>query len=148
MAESVDAQRLTDVLGPSDDGWNVPARSDTRMISDGWEILWTRRKVDLDGTEREPKRGIEVTQTMTEGRGGLVVRLASGAELPLVVGPAQIREITGDQRSEHAIRADCSAGVIPTLQRPRGSGAHHRIPVAKYLDGLGIPYEVVPARAS
>jgi hypothetical protein len=74
---------------------------------------------------------------------GLVIKLANGAELPLVTNPAGIKEMFGDPRSDHSIRSDCANGVIPTLPRAQGSGAHHRIPVARYLDRLGVPYEVV-----
>jgi hypothetical protein len=35
------------------------------------------------------------------------------------------------------------AGVIPTLPRAGGSGAHHRIATARLLDQIGIPYEIV-----
>lgn len=73
----------------------------------------------------------------------LVVRLPNGATWPLVVGPAGIRELTGDQRSERAIRNDCAEGVIPVLPRSTGSGGHYRIPTARYLDALGVPYEIV-----
>ena len=80
-----------------------------------------------------------------EARGGLVVRLSTGREFPLVTGPAGYKEMTGDPRSDHSIRDDCSSGVIPTLPHAAGSGAHHRIPVAPALDQLGVPYEIVPA---
>jgi hypothetical protein len=79
---------------------------------------------------------------------GLVIQLANGARLPLVTGPAGIKEIFGDPRSDHSIRSDCANGVIPTLPRAEGSGAHHRVPVARYLDKLGIPYEIVTVSAS
>jgi len=82
-------------------------------------------------------------QTKAECPAWLVVRTAAG-DFPLVIGPAGLRGITGDKRSEHAIRSDCEAGVVPTLPRSGGSGSHHRIPVAKYLDQLGVPYEIVP----
>lgn len=76
--------------------------------------------------------------------GGMVVRTAAG-DFPLVVTPSRIRQITGDDRSDHAIRSDCVDGVIPTLPRTGGSGGHHRILTAKLLDQLGVPYEIVPA---
>jgi hypothetical protein len=72
----------------------------------------------------------------------LVVR-AAGAEFPLVTTPAGLKEITGDARSDRAIRADCENGVIPTLPRPTASGAHHRIPVPRALEQYGVPYEIV-----
>lgn len=72
----------------------------------------------------------------------LVVRLSNGVILPLIVGPARIRELIGDDRSERAIRNDCAEGVIPTLPRGTGSGGHYRIPTVKYLEALGIPYEI------
>src|SRR5665213_1027857 len=40
-------------------------------------------------------------------------------------------------------RDDCVAGLIPTLPRAGGSGAHHRIATARLLDQVGIPYELV-----
>jgi hypothetical protein len=80
-----------------------------------------------------------------EATTGLVVRLPDGTELPLVVSPAQVKEVTGDRRSDHAIRDDCARGVIPTLPRGGGSGAHHRIATAPYLDRLGVPYTIVRA---
>lgn len=92
-----------------------------------------------------------MTRTATEhdeARTGLVVRLTDGREWPLVVGPAMLREITGDRRSEHSLRNDCAAGLVPTLPRGSGSGAHHRIPTAKLLEQLGVPFEVVPARSA
>ncbi len=70
----------------------------------------------------------------------LVVR-TSGIDLPLVASPAQVAPILG--RSDRSVRADCETGRIPVLPRSGGSGAHHRIPVAKLLDELGIPYEIV-----
>ncbi len=79
----------------------------------------------------------------TERPTGLVVRLQNGTELPLVIGPAGFKKLTGDRRTERAIRDLCDSGVIRTLPRPAGSGAHHRIPVAKALDDLGIQYEIV-----
>ena len=85
------------------------------------------------------------TTELREAPAGLVVRLANGTELPLVIGPSQVRALTGDRRSEHAVRGDCSSGIIPTLPRAGGSGAHHRVPTARLLDELGIPYEVAEA---
>lgn len=75
---------------------------------------------------------------------GLVVR-TPGGDYPLVVPPSCIPKITGDTRSDRAIRSDCETGIIPTLPRSGGSGAHHRIPVTKLLEQLGVPYTVVPA---
>jgi hypothetical protein len=77
----------------------------------------------------------------------LVVRLPNGAMWPLVVGPVEIRELAGEHRSERAIRNDCAAGVIPTLPRGNGLGGHYRIPTARYLDALGVPYEIVELEA-
>lgn len=77
-----------------------------------------------------------------EGGSGLIIRLADGTELPLVIGPAGAKKLTGDHRSERAVRNDCTAGIIPTLRRGGGSGAHHRIPTAKLLDSLGVPYDI------
>jgi hypothetical protein len=74
----------------------------------------------------------------------LVIRTAAG-DYPLVTTPAGLKKITGDQRSERAVRSDCETGITPTLPRPAGSGAHHRIPTAKALEQLGVPYEIVAA---
>ena len=71
----------------------------------------------------------------------LIVRTVGGLELPLVCKPSQVAPLLG--RSDHAIRDDCAAGVIPTLPRAGGSGAHHRIATARFLDQIGIPYEIV-----
>jgi hypothetical protein len=71
----------------------------------------------------------------------LVIRAIGGIELPLVCSPSQVAPLLG--RSDHAIRDDCIAGVIPTLPRAGGSGAHHRIATARLLDQIGVPYEIV-----
>ena len=71
----------------------------------------------------------------------LIVRAFCGIELPLVCSPAQVAPLLG--RSEHATRDDCVAGVIPTLPRAGGSGAHHRIATARLLAQMGVPYEIV-----
>ena len=86
------------------------------------------------------------TDASGEVAAGLVIRTAAGV-YPLVTSPAGIKAITNDTRSDHAIRDDCANGVIPTLPRAGGSGAHHRIPVARHLDQLGVPYEIVPAES-
>jgi hypothetical protein len=71
----------------------------------------------------------------------LIVRATGGIELPLVCSPSQVAPLLG--RSDHAIRDDCVAGVIPTLPRAGGSGAHHRIATARLLDQIGVPYEII-----
>jgi len=71
----------------------------------------------------------------------LLVRAIGGIELPLVCSPSQVAPMLG--RSDHSIRDDCVAGLIPTLPRAGGSGAHHRIATARLLDQIGIPYEIV-----
>jgi hypothetical protein len=71
----------------------------------------------------------------------LIIRATGGIELPLVCSPSQVAPLLG--RSDHAIRDDCVAGVIPTLPRAGGSGAHHRIATARLLDQIGVPYEIV-----
>lgn len=91
-----------------------------------------RNPADHGGMTTEPKTN------------RMVVRTATG-DYPLVVGPKLWLEITGDERSERSARNDCDHGVIPTLPRPPGAGAHHRIPVAKALERLGVPYEIVEA---
>jgi len=67
-------------------------------------------------------------------------------ELPLVCSPSHVAPLLG--RSDHAIRDDCVAGVIPTLPRAGGSGAHHRIATARLLDQMGVPYEIVTSGES
>ena len=74
----------------------------------------------------------------------LVVRATGGIELPLVCSPSQVAPMLG--RSDHSIRDDCIAGLIPTLPRANGSGPHHRIATARLLDQIGIPYEIVPSK--
>jgi hypothetical protein len=71
----------------------------------------------------------------------LVIRATGGIGLPLVCSPSQIPPMLG--RSDHSIRDDCIAGLIPTLPRASRSGAHHRIATARLLDQIGIPYEIV-----
>jgi hypothetical protein len=73
----------------------------------------------------------------------LIVRTDSGWELPLVASPAAVAPLLG--KSDHGVRNDCIAGRIPTLPRAGGSGGHHRIPVARLLDQLGVPYRIEPA---
>lgn len=80
--------------------------------------------------------------TAEVARGALVVRLASGAELPLILSPAGYRAFIDDGRSEVSIRSDCDRGLIPTLPRPQGSGSWYRIPTARALELLGIAYEI------
>jgi hypothetical protein len=92
-----------------------------------------------NGTKPEGAAMHATTTTPT----GLVVR-TPGGDFPLVVSPACIPRITGDTRSDRAIRADCESGLIPTLPRTAGPGSHHRIPVAKFLDQLGVPYTIIP----
>jgi hypothetical protein len=50
----------------------------------------------------------------------LFVRATGGIDLPLVCSPSQVAPLLG--RSDHAIRDDCMAGIIPTLPRAGGSG--------------------------
>jgi hypothetical protein len=71
----------------------------------------------------------------------LIIRTTGGIELPLVSTPSLVAPLLG--RSDHAIGNDCIAGVIPTLPRAGGSGAHHRIATARLLDQMGFPYEIV-----
>lgn len=76
----------------------------------------------------------------------LIIRTTGGMELPLVCSPSHVAPLLG--RSDHAIRDDCVAGVIPTLPRAGGSGAHHRIATARLLDQMGVPYEIVTSGES
>ena len=65
--------------------------------------------------------------------------------LPLVASPEQMAPIYG--KSGRAVRYDCESGVIPTLNRASGSGSWHRIPVAKALDAVGVPYTITTSEA-
>ena len=76
----------------------------------------------------------------------LIIRTTGGMELPLVCSPSHVAPLLG--RSDHAIRDDCVAGVIPTLPRAGGSGAHHRIATALLLDQMGVPYEIITSGES
>ena len=69
----------------------------------------------------------------------MVIVTDTGIELPLVASPATVAPILG--KSDHGVRDDCIAGRIPTMPKGDRSGTHHRIPVARLLDLLGIPYE-------
>jgi hypothetical protein len=66
--------------------------------------------------------------------------------MPLVASPEQVAPMLG--KTGHAVRDDCAAGRIQTLQRGGGSGSWYRIPVTKLLDDLGVPYEIVSANPS
>ena len=72
----------------------------------------------------------------------LILRTDSGLELPLVASPAAVAPLLG--KSDHGVRDDCTAGRIPTLPRGGRTGAHYRIPVARLLDELGVPYRIEP----
>ena len=71
----------------------------------------------------------------------LIIRATGGIELPLVCSPSQVAPLLG--RSDHAIRDDCVAGVIPTLPRAGGSGRTTELPQRGLLDQIGVPYEIV-----
>jgi hypothetical protein len=73
---------------------------------------------------------------------GMVVKTPAGT-LSLISSPEQIGNVEG--KTGRAVRSDCESGAIPTLPRTGGDGGHWRIPTAKYLDQLGVPYEIVPA---
>ncbi len=74
---------------------------------------------------------------------GMVVRTSAG-DLPLVSSPELLgTRIAG--KTGRAVRDDCESGAIETLPRSGGGGAHWRIPTVKYLDSVGVPYEIVPA---
>src|ERR1035437_737595 len=72
----------------------------------------------------------------------LILRTDSGLELPLVATPAAVAPLFG--KSDHGVRDDCTAGRIPTLPRGGRTGAHFRIPVARLVDELGVPYRIEP----
>lgn len=74
----------------------------------------------------------------------LVVKLPSGAILPLVLTVDQYRKVVGDHRDGHTVRADVAKGLIPSLPRPVGTVAW-KIPTAPALERLGIGYDIVAA---
>jgi hypothetical protein len=76
----------------------------------------------------------------------LILRTASGLELPLVASPAAGAPLLG--KSDHGVRDDCTASRIPTLPRGGRTGAHYRFPVARLLDELGVPYRIEPVNCS
>lgn len=59
------------------------------------------------------------------------------------LGPTVNTETAGELLgvSDDTIRRMCAEGAIPTLPR-RGDKSGWRIPTARALDALGIPYEV------
>jgi hypothetical protein len=73
---------------------------------------------------------------------GVVIDTTFG-QFPLVASPEQMASVYG--KTGRAVRDDCESGVIPTLTRAAGSGTWHRIPVAKALDAVGVPYQILPA---
>jgi hypothetical protein len=89
----------------------------------------------------EPLSGVGLALFWRPMNASLIIRTIGGMELPLVCSPSLVAPLLG--RSDHAIRDDCVAGVIPTLPRAGGSGAHHRIATARLLDQMGVPYEIV-----
>jgi hypothetical protein len=76
------------------------------------------------------------------GTNGMVIRTPAG-DLPLIASPEQLGGLVVG-KTGRAVRGDCESGAIETLPRAGGEGAHWRIPVAKYLDNVGVPYEIVP----
>lgn len=74
----------------------------------------------------------------------LVVKLPSGAILPLVLTVDEYKAVVGDHRDGHTVRADLAKGTIPALPRPAGTVAWH-IPTAAALERLGIDYDIVAA---
>jgi hypothetical protein len=70
----------------------------------------------------------------------MVIVPGTGIEPPLVASPAAVAPLLG--KSDYGVRDDCIAGRIPTMPRGDRVGSHHRIPVARLLDQLGIPYRI------
>jgi hypothetical protein len=70
----------------------------------------------------------------------MVIVTDTGIDLPLVAPPATVAPILG--KSDHGVRDDCIAGRIPTMSKGDRTGTHHRIPGARLLDVLGIPYRI------
>lgn len=79
-------------------------------------------------------------QEIPPKRTRMVIVTDTGVELPLVASPAGVAPLLG--KSDHGVRDDCIAGRIPTMPRDERAGTHHRIPVARLLDLLGIPYRI------
>jgi hypothetical protein len=73
---------------------------------------------------------------------GMVVRTPAG-DFPLVASPEILGGLVG--KTGRAVRVDCESGAIETLPRNGGERSHWRIPTAKYLDSVGVPYEIVRA---
>ena len=107
----------------------------------------SRRKIRTDPVHRLAHRaGLRPSppvgaRSMTRLASSFRATRRGDPSLPLVCSPSQVAPLLG--RSDHAIRDDCVAGVIPTLPRAGGSGAHHRIATARLLDQIGVPYEIV-----
>lgn len=70
------------------------------------------------------------------------VRTGNGILLPLVMTPAQAAPLVG--KSEHGIRADCEAGLLPSMPRTASPKVHWRIPTVRLLELLGLTFELVP----
>jgi hypothetical protein len=75
---------------------------------------------------------------MKDHLGGTVIKTPMG-RFPIVASPEEVVALL--HKTGRSVRNDCASGTIPTLQRGRGDGAHWRIPVARLLDALGVPYE-------
>jgi len=89
-------------------------------------------------TAGNARRGSKVNMNAT----GTVIRTASGSILPLVATPEQWgQQVEG--KTGRAVRGDCESGAIETLPRSGGQKSHWRIPTAKALDALGVPYEFI-----
>jgi hypothetical protein len=72
---------------------------------------------------------------------GTVIRTAGGLILPLVASPEDVAgPLLG--KTGRAARGDCASGAIPSLHRATAD-SHWRIPTAKLLDTIGVPYEFV-----
>jgi hypothetical protein len=69
------------------------------------------------------------------------VRTGDGVLLPLVITPVQAAPLVG--KGLDTVRADCEAGLMPTMPRARNPRAHWRIPTIRLLELLGIPFELV-----
>jgi len=72
----------------------------------------------------------------------LVVLTGDGAIMPLSISPGEAAPLLG--RSAKVIRAQCEAGLLPTLPACTNDGrTHWRIATARLLKLLGMQYEVV-----
>jgi hypothetical protein len=118
-------------------GFHPVTRVDGADRPSSSEPNWQDAVVRLLPPSSDPFGG---KQEMRLPRTRMVIVPGTGVELPLVASPATVAPLLG--KSDHGVRDDCIAGRIPTMPRGDRAGTHHRIPVARLLDLLGIPYRI------